>query len=75
MNKINGIIIGKPKDETYYEEYKIVFLKVIKEEAGLGNLPIMYNVNFGHSAPMCTIPYGEHAIVDLDRKKIIIENR
>lgn len=74
LNKINGIIIGKPKGETYYEEYKKVFLKVINEELGLKELPIMYNVNFGHSAPMCTLPYGLNAIVDLDQKIITIEN-
>ena len=22
LNKINGIIVGKPQDEVYYEEYK-----------------------------------------------------
>lgn len=74
MNKISGIIVGKPKGETYYDEYKKVFLKVIKEEAGLDTLPIMYNVNFGHSAPMCILPYGLNAIVDLDNKIITIEN-
>lgn len=74
MNKINGIIIGKPKNETYYEEYKKVFIKVIGEEAGLKDLPIIYNVNFGHSAPMCTLPYGLNAIVNLENKTIIIEN-
>lgn len=74
INKINGIIIGKPKGETYYEEYKKAFLKVINEEAGLKDLPIMYNVNFGHSAPMCTLPFGLNAIVDLDKKIITIEN-
>ena len=73
MNKINGIIVGKPKDEVYYDEYKKAFLKVIKEEENL-NLPILYNVNFGHSAPMCTLPYGINAVVNLDNKTITIEN-
>lgn len=74
LNQINGIIIGKPKGETYYEEYKKAFLKVIAEELGLTDMPIMYNVNFGHSAPMCTIPYGLKARVDLNEKIITIEN-
>lgn len=74
LNVINGIIIGKPKDEMYYEEYKESFLKVIKDEAKLTNLPIMYNINFGHSAPMCVLPYGLNATVDLEKKIIIIDN-
>lgn len=74
MNRIKGIIIGKPKGETYYDEYKKAFLKVINEEAGLKELPIMYNINFGHSAPMCTLPYGLLVTVDFDNKTIIIKN-
>lgn len=74
LNNINGIIIGKPKDETYYEEYKSAILKVINKENKLVDLPILYNVNFGHSAPMCTLPYGLNAKIDLERKIITIEN-
>ncbi len=39
---INGIIIGKPQDEVYYEEYKQVYLEAINNK----DLPIVYNVNF-----------------------------
>lgn len=74
MSVISGIIVGKPKGETYYEEYKDVFLEVIRDEMKLDTLPIMYNVNFGHSAPMCTIPYGVMASIDLDNKCIFIDN-
>jgi len=74
INRISGIIIGKPKGEIYYNEYKKVFLKVISDEASLKELPIMYNINFGHSAPMCTLPYGLLATVDLDNKIITIKN-
>lgn len=72
VSKLNGIIIGKPKGEVYYEEYKKVILKLIKEQNL--TLPILYNVNFGHTAPMCIIPYGLNAVVNLDEKKIIIES-
>lgn len=72
MDKINGIVIGKPKGETYYEEYKDVFIKIISEEAGKKDLPILYNVNFGHSAPMCILPYGAQVKVDLEKCTIMI---
>ncbi|GFR36057.1 S66 family peptidase [Thermobrachium celere] len=63
---ISGIIVGKPQDETYYDEYKEVFYKVIDNK----DLPILYNVNFGHAYPRCIIPYGVEAEIDLDRKEI-----
>jgi muramoyltetrapeptide carboxypeptidase LdcA involved in peptidoglycan recycling len=63
---INGIIVGKPQDEQYYEEYKEIYRKIIENK----DLPIMYNVNFGHAQPRCIIPYGIETEVDLDKKTI-----
>ena len=60
---INGIIIGKPQDEQYYDDYKDIYYKVIENK----DLPIIYNVNFGHAYPRCIIPYGIEAEVDLDK--------
>jgi len=68
FNFVRGLIIGKPIDEVYYEEYKKVYQEVFKDS----DLPILYNVNFGHSAPRCIIPCGLNASLDLDNKKITI---
>lgn len=67
LNLVNGIIIGKPYDNKYYEEYKQVILKVVRDELGLKHIPIIYNMNFGHTAPMITIPYGSKAEIDCDK--------
>jgi len=71
FNKISGIIFGKPKDETYYEEYKEVLKNVIGTENKKYKLPILYNVNFGHTAPMCILPIGIKVRVDLNKKEIV----
>ena len=39
------------------------------DRAKRNTLPIIYNVNFGHSAPMCVLPYGATTILDLENKK------
>ena len=65
---ISGILVGKPQDEAYYEEYKHILKKVIDNE----RLPVVYNVNFGHATPRCALPYGAAARVDMSRKKIYI---
>ena len=52
---IKGIIIGKPQEEKYYEEYKEVFRKVLKE-FGKEELPVLYNVNIGHAFPIGILP-------------------
>jgi len=72
LQKANGIIFGKPYDNMYYEDYKEVIHKVITKELGLKDLPILCNMNFGHTAPMITIPYGAMAEIDCDNKTFAI---
>ncbi len=69
LNNIKGIIIGKPQDEKYYDEYKEMFLKVLKEY-NCEDLPIIYNVNIGHAYGMGVLPLGIEYEIDLDNKTI-----
>lgn len=69
LNNIKGIVVGKPQDEKYYEEYKKIYLKVLKE-FGCENLPIIYNVNIGHAYPIGILPLGIEYEIDLDNKTI-----
>lgn len=71
LKQIEGIIIGKPVDETYYEEYKEIYLNIIQKELKLNKLFIGYNYNFGHTAPMCVLPMGIK--VKINAKTGIIE--
>jgi muramoyltetrapeptide carboxypeptidase LdcA involved in peptidoglycan recycling len=60
-------MVGKAQNEKYYEEYKQVLLEVTSKY----NLPIIYNVNFGHAYPKTINPYGLKTEIDLDQKRII----
>ena len=68
---VKGIIVGKPQDEQYYEEYKEVYKKVLKE-FNREDLPVLYNVNIGHSDPVGIIPLGSEIKVDYTNKKIYL---
>ena len=70
LSNINGIIVGKPKEEKYYEEYKSVLKDVVGKIRP--DLPIIYNVNFGHSSPINILPYGVMCELDCDKKQITI---
>lgn len=72
LDRINGILFGKPKDERYYEEYKQVLIQVVGTEAGRPQLPILYNLNFGHTAPICILPYGVRAEIDCTRRSLAL---
>ncbi|GAB3800722.1 hypothetical protein GCM10028868_25010 [Virgibacillus kimchii] len=71
LQKANGIIIGKPQDEEYYEEYKEEILTVMKEYS-LEDLPILYNLNFGHTEPKFILPYGALAEMDCENGRFSI---
>lgn len=66
LESVKGIIVGKPIDEAYYEEYKEVYQRVMKDL----DTPVLFNVNFGHSVPRTVLPYGVEATIDYDKKKI-----
>ena len=63
---INGILIGKPEGEAYFEEYK----KILKEVIADPELPVAVNINIGHATPRCIIPFGVKAVVDVNEQKI-----
>ena len=71
LEKINGIIFGKPADEEYYDKYKNVILKVLAEY-GRRDLPVLYNLSFGHCEPKVCIPYGAMAEINCEEKTFSI---
>lgn len=72
---INGIIVGKPARRSKYEPYKEVFRKVVGFEAGHSDLPIIFNVNFGHAEPIGVVPIGVRCRLDAENKTLtLLEN-
>ena len=63
---VSGVITGKPADEVYHSEYKQALVEVIDNPS----LPIVCNINIGHAAPRCIIPFGVHAVVDANAQTI-----
>lgn len=63
---ISGIIMGKPYDEEYMEEYEKIIVDVVDDF----KLPIVSNINIGHSQPRCIIPFGIDAKVDVEVQEI-----
>jgi len=63
---VSGVLIGKPQNEIWYEEYKDVYRQVIDRP----ELPILYNLNFGHAYPRMVLPYGIQIEVNTDTKEL-----
>lgn len=63
FEKVKGIVFGrfqiasKMKDE--------LFLKIVQSKKELSNIPIVSNVDFGHTTPQITFPIGGFAEINL----------
>jgi len=78
LRQLAGILFGRPggnispEDFTKYDQ---AILQVVREEEGLTNLPIITNMDFGHTSPMFVLPYDLEAEIDCDNQKFsILEN-
>lgn len=56
FEKIKGLILGRPYHNKFVDEYNEILLKVIKEEQGNDRLPIITEMDFGHTCPTFTLP-------------------
>lgn len=63
---VNGVLVGKPMNEVYHEEYKRLLVEVIADPT----LPVLCNISIGHALPRCIIPFGVPAEVDAENQRI-----
>ena len=66
FDAVSGVLAGKPMNETYAEDYRRLLTGVI----GRQDLPVVFNLNVGHSMPRCIIPFGVEAAVDAEKQRI-----
>jgi muramoyltetrapeptide carboxypeptidase LdcA involved in peptidoglycan recycling len=78
LQQLSGILFGRPggniPPETF-ADYDLAILKVVNDEQGLTDLPIITHMDFGHTAPMFVLPYGVQAEIDSENETFsILEN-
>jgi muramoyltetrapeptide carboxypeptidase LdcA involved in peptidoglycan recycling len=72
LQRINGLIFGRPGGGERFEEYDAAILRVVRDEEGLGHLPIITGMDFGHTDPMFVLPYGALARIDCGRRTFAV---
>ncbi|PHK48969.1 S66 family peptidase [Staphylococcus edaphicus] len=72
LSQCNGLVIGKPFNNIYYEAYKERILNVLKRYK-LIDIPVLYNMSFGHNEPKHTVPYGLQAEINCYSKQFLIK--
>lgn len=74
LDAISGLLFSKPGgkvDPAMFPAYDQAILKVLHEYERL-DLPVITNMDFGHTDPMLTLPYGCMAEIDVDQKRFRI---
>jgi len=66
LHLLNGIVFGRFDQYPENPKYKAVIAQVVGSEFGLSDLPTLYNLPFGHTSPICVMPYGAMAEIDCD---------
>ena len=72
LSRVSGVVFGKPAAEDKFESYKEVLRQVVGFEAGRPELPILYNVNVGHSYPIGVFPLGLRYEIDCEAKRFTL---
>lgn len=67
---VKGIVIGRFQKTSEITNEKLI--KVIKGKSELKNIPVVANVDFGHTSPMITFPIGGEVSMDTEKKSIIV---
>jgi len=69
LSRLGGLLLGRPGgsvDPETFADYDEAVVKVFSRELGLGDLPVVTNMDFGHTDPMFVLPLGVSACIDCD---------
>lgn len=68
LSRLSGILFGRPGGHNMpierFTEYDDVLKKVVGQEYGRPDMPILSHMDFGHTDPMFVLPYGALAEID-----------
>lgn len=70
---VKGIVIGRFQINTQMTD--ALLRKIIKTKKELDNIPVISNVDFGHTTPMATFPIGGTAKISVDENGVSITIR
>ena len=71
FSKVKGIVIGRFNDSCTLDLHTIT--QIIKSKEKLLNIPVVFNVDFGHMLPMATFPIGGTVKLNVSEDKVSIE--
>jgi len=74
LSRISAFVFGRPGGQisvASHMEYERVILQALAE-FGATEIPVMVDMDFGHTDPIMTLPYGAMAEIDCERSAFSI---
>jgi muramoyltetrapeptide carboxypeptidase len=71
FNRVKGIVIGRFQNTSAIKVEHLI--KIIKTKRELDHIPILANVDFGHTDPMVTFPIGGEVKLIVSNKKSFLK--
>ncbi|MDP3982822.1 MAG: LD-carboxypeptidase [bacterium] len=80
LKRVKGLLVGRPKawefdkqnsteqKETHRKQQRDMVLEIVRKYNS--NIPIIQNLDFGHSDPQISMPYGSKIRIDTQNQKI-----
>jgi muramoyltetrapeptide carboxypeptidase LdcA involved in peptidoglycan recycling len=62
LNSIAGLIVGRPM--RYSDEHTLLLWQLVAEHTAAAGIPVLANMDIGHTDPMLTLPLGARARLD-----------
>ena len=76
LEGLGGILLGRPGggvEPHTFHEYDNALCKAVREEYGLNDMPIVTNMDFGHTDPMFVLPQGVKVRIDSSKQEMAID--
>ncbi len=73
LKTVKAIVFGRAEKNCEMTDEK--WIKLIKNKVELKNIPVIANVDFGHTTPICTFPIGGYAKIEANNGKVSIQIR
>jgi muramoyltetrapeptide carboxypeptidase LdcA involved in peptidoglycan recycling len=76
LEQLSALLFARPGGATLpieaHADYDNEILRIVRDEFGLSDLPIVTGMDFGHTDPMFVMPYGVAAEIDCEQQEFRI---
>jgi muramoyltetrapeptide carboxypeptidase LdcA involved in peptidoglycan recycling len=72
FDRVAGVLVGRARDHSAAERATLeaTIQAVVADEFGRPDLPIVANLDFGHTDPQWVLPLGVRAELDVDARTL-----